>query len=267
MTTPASPSAAPRPTPTSRHGPASAGSSCPTSRSRPSTSSGPATSPTASRSSPRSTARSSVTASPATRTSPTGSSRPAILPGAPAARVRRARVLARPRSTTSGRSVVDRSRPTSRTTASLAFADAPRLRRGRSAGRAGPRDRTATSPTPPPYPGVEFTTVAADPDLLRRAYPVAEQGYADLALATGAGDGLARRVAPRRGDPAGRFDRGPRRRRGRRLRRADRLERRRHARRERPDGRRPRVARPRASRPRSSAASWPGRRPTASARS
>jgi GNAT superfamily N-acetyltransferase len=43
-------------------------------------------------------------------------------------------------------------------------------------------------PAPPPYPGVEFTTVADDPDLLRRAYPVAAQGYADLALATGAAD-------------------------------------------------------------------------------
>jgi GNAT superfamily N-acetyltransferase len=41
-------------------------------------------------------------------------------------------------------------------------------------------------PVPPPYPGIEFTTVAADPDLLRRAYAVAGQGYADLALATGA---------------------------------------------------------------------------------
>ena len=40
-------------------------------------------------------------------------------------------------------------------------------------------------PAPPPYPGVEFTSVAADPDLLRRAYPLAQQGYADLALATG----------------------------------------------------------------------------------
>jgi len=40
-------------------------------------------------------------------------------------------------------------------------------------------------PDPEPYPGVIFTTVAADPDLLRRAYPLAQQGYADLALATG----------------------------------------------------------------------------------
>jgi GNAT superfamily N-acetyltransferase len=41
-------------------------------------------------------------------------------------------------------------------------------------------------PEAPPYPGVTFTTVADDADLLRRAYPVAEQGYADMALATGA---------------------------------------------------------------------------------
>ncbi len=41
-------------------------------------------------------------------------------------------------------------------------------------------------PAPPPYPGVEFTTIADDPDLLRRAHPVAEQGYADMALTTGA---------------------------------------------------------------------------------
>lgn len=38
---------------------------------------------------------------------------------------------------------------------------------------------------PPPFPGVEFRTVADDPDLLRRTYPLAEQGYADLPLAIG----------------------------------------------------------------------------------
>jgi GNAT superfamily N-acetyltransferase len=38
---------------------------------------------------------------------------------------------------------------------------------------------------PPPFPDVEFTTIAADPDLLRRAHPIAEQGFADLVLATG----------------------------------------------------------------------------------
>jgi len=48
------------------------------------------------------------------------------------------------------------------------------------------RTITTDEPVPPPYPGIEFTTVAADPDLLRRAFTVAEQGYADMALATGA---------------------------------------------------------------------------------
>ena len=43
-------------------------------------------------------------------------------------------------------------------------------------------------PVPPPFPGVEFTTVAEDPELLRRAYPLAEQGYADMALAIGTVD-------------------------------------------------------------------------------
>jgi GNAT superfamily N-acetyltransferase len=38
---------------------------------------------------------------------------------------------------------------------------------------------------PPVFPGVDFTSIEADPDLLRRAYPLAEQGYADLALAQG----------------------------------------------------------------------------------
>lgn len=40
-------------------------------------------------------------------------------------------------------------------------------------------------PAPPGFSGVEFTSVADDPDLLRRAYPLAEQGYADLVLAIG----------------------------------------------------------------------------------
>src|SRR3954468_17650772 len=44
----------------------------------------------------------------------------------------------------------------------------------------GPDGRDATS-----FPGVDFTTVADDPDLLRRAHPLAEQGFADLALTTG----------------------------------------------------------------------------------
>jgi GNAT superfamily N-acetyltransferase len=47
------------------------------------------------------------------------------------------------------------------------------------------RTLTAVEPDPPTYPGVAFTSVAADPGLLRRAYPLARQGYADLALATG----------------------------------------------------------------------------------
>jgi GNAT superfamily N-acetyltransferase len=44
---------------------------------------------------------------------------------------------------------------------------------------------TPGEPEPPPYPGVEFTTVAAEPDLLRRAHRLAEQGFADLVLTTG----------------------------------------------------------------------------------
>ncbi|MFL5669054.1 MAG: GNAT family N-acetyltransferase [Chloroflexota bacterium] len=43
----------------------------------------------------------------------------------------------------------------------------------------------ADEPAGPSFPGVAFTTVADDPDLLRRAHPLAEQGFADLVLATG----------------------------------------------------------------------------------
>jgi len=43
-------------------------------------------------------------------------------------------------------------------------------------------------PVPPAYPGVEFISVADDPDLLVRAYPLARQGHADFALAVGAVD-------------------------------------------------------------------------------
>ncbi len=50
------------------------------------------------------------------------------------------------------------------------------------------RTVTRDEPAAPPYPGVVFTTVEADPDLLRRAYPLAQQGYADLALVTGPAD-------------------------------------------------------------------------------
>ena len=42
-----------------------------------------------------------------------------------------------------------------------------------------------TEPAPPPYEGVVFTSVADDSTLLERAYAVASQGYADLALASG----------------------------------------------------------------------------------
>ena len=44
---------------------------------------------------------------------------------------------------------------------------------------------TADEPDPPPYPDIEFTTVAADPSLLERTHPLAQQGFADLALTTG----------------------------------------------------------------------------------
>ncbi|MFL5715898.1 MAG: GNAT family N-acetyltransferase [Chloroflexota bacterium] len=47
------------------------------------------------------------------------------------------------------------------------------------------RTVAADEPAPPSFPGVDFTTVADDPDLLRRAHPLAEQGFADLVLATG----------------------------------------------------------------------------------
>jgi GNAT superfamily N-acetyltransferase len=40
-------------------------------------------------------------------------------------------------------------------------------------------------PAPPPYPGVEFTSVAERPDLLEATYDLACQGYADLVLTTG----------------------------------------------------------------------------------
>jgi GNAT superfamily N-acetyltransferase len=44
---------------------------------------------------------------------------------------------------------------------------------------------TLGEPAPEPFPGVEFTSVADDPELLRRAFPIAEQGFADLVLTTG----------------------------------------------------------------------------------
>ncbi len=44
---------------------------------------------------------------------------------------------------------------------------------------------SAAEPDAPPYDGVVFSSVAADATLLERAYGIAHQGYADLALATG----------------------------------------------------------------------------------
>ena len=43
----------------------------------------------------------------------------------------------------------------------------------------------AEEPAPSPYEGVVFTSVAEDSTLLERAYAVASQGYADLALTSG----------------------------------------------------------------------------------
>lgn len=40
-------------------------------------------------------------------------------------------------------------------------------------------------PEPPPFDGVAFTTIAERPELLEASFPLAEQGYADLVLATG----------------------------------------------------------------------------------
>jgi mycothiol synthase len=40
-------------------------------------------------------------------------------------------------------------------------------------------------PAAPPYPGVEFWTVAQRPELLQRSYALAREGYADMALTTG----------------------------------------------------------------------------------
>ena len=45
------------------------------------------------------------------------------------------------------------------------------------------REISPDEPEPAPYDGVEFTSVEARPELLERAFPIAEQGYADLALA------------------------------------------------------------------------------------
>lgn len=37
-------------------------------------------------------------------------------------------------------------------------------------------------PPPPPYPGVDFATIEARPELLQRAFALARQGYADMPL-------------------------------------------------------------------------------------
>ena len=47
------------------------------------------------------------------------------------------------------------------------------------------RALAALEPPAPPYPGVDFATVAARPELLQRAFALAQQGYADMALQTG----------------------------------------------------------------------------------
>ena len=51
------------------------------------------------------------------------------------------------------------------------------------------------SPSPPPFEGVEFTTIAERPELLEQAYELACEGYADLKLADRHRHRLARRVA------------------------------------------------------------------------
>jgi len=47
------------------------------------------------------------------------------------------------------------------------------------------RDVSAEEPAPAPCEGVVFTSIEAQPELLERSFAVAEQGYADLALASG----------------------------------------------------------------------------------
>lgn len=46
-------------------------------------------------------------------------------------------------------------------------------------------DPTQLEPDPPPVPGITFTTIEERPDLLEAAYPLAQQGYADMVLTTG----------------------------------------------------------------------------------
>ena len=47
------------------------------------------------------------------------------------------------------------------------------------------RDVSPDEPTPAPYDGIEFSSVEERPELLERAFAIAEQGYADLVLASG----------------------------------------------------------------------------------
>lgn len=47
------------------------------------------------------------------------------------------------------------------------------------------RRMTPDEPVAPPYDGVDITTVARHPELLQRAYALARQGFADMALRTG----------------------------------------------------------------------------------
>ncbi|HWN21285.1 MAG TPA: GNAT family N-acetyltransferase [Gaiellaceae bacterium] len=47
------------------------------------------------------------------------------------------------------------------------------------------REVSPDEPMAAPYDGVEFASIEQRPELLDRAFPVAEQGYADLALASG----------------------------------------------------------------------------------
>ncbi len=47
------------------------------------------------------------------------------------------------------------------------------------------RSVTPDEPTPPPYPGIEFVSIAERPELLEQAHVLARQGYEDMALATG----------------------------------------------------------------------------------
>ena len=47
------------------------------------------------------------------------------------------------------------------------------------------REVSPDEPAPAPYEGLAFTSIAERPELLERSYSVAEQGYADLVLASG----------------------------------------------------------------------------------